>query len=251
MQGVRSCRSSWDTRIGTPRRISDARWPARWPRRNRSLRIRPTTPRCCWSRAATSRTISTRERRRRWMRWCSEHVRALDPDGLMDALEREPQHACGGGPMVAVLRAARALGATRARVLCYRDSGDVSGDKSSVVRYGRGGLVRILACSWTPNVKAASSGAALARSAGSWPACSGIERGGVFDDLFGAFVAIHRPRRAARLPWPNRRRRAARRSRAAPGAGRQPLRPRFQPVLPRRRLSGLEIEISFSRPSAR
>ena len=64
-----------------------------------------------------------------------EHVGALDPDGLMDALEREPQHACGGGPMVAVLHAARALGATRARVLCYRDSGDVSGDKSSVVGY--------------------------------------------------------------------------------------------------------------------
>jgi len=64
-----------------------------------------------------------------------EHVGAFEPDGLMDALEREPQHACGGGPMVAVLRAARALGATHARVLCYRDSGDVSGDKTSVVGY--------------------------------------------------------------------------------------------------------------------
>jgi MEMO1 family protein len=64
-----------------------------------------------------------------------EHVAALDPDALMHALEREPQHACGGGPMVAVLHAARTLGATHARVLCYRDSGDVSGDKSSVVGY--------------------------------------------------------------------------------------------------------------------
>ncbi|HEX5107936.1 MAG TPA: AmmeMemoRadiSam system protein B [Vicinamibacterales bacterium] len=64
-----------------------------------------------------------------------EHVSALDPDGLMRALEREPQHACGGGPMVAVLHAARALGSTHASVLCYRDSGDVSGDKSSVVGY--------------------------------------------------------------------------------------------------------------------
>ncbi len=63
------------------------------------------------------------------------HVEAFDPEGLMDALEREPTHACGGGPMVAVLRAARALGATRARVLRYADSGDVSGDKSSVVGY--------------------------------------------------------------------------------------------------------------------
>lgn len=64
-----------------------------------------------------------------------DRVNALDPEGLMDALEREPRHACGGGPMVAVLRAARQLGARNARVLDYGDSGDVTGDKSSVVGY--------------------------------------------------------------------------------------------------------------------
>ena len=63
------------------------------------------------------------------------HIESLDPEGLMTALEREPRHACGGGPMVAVLSAARALGASTSRVLCYADSGDVSGDKSSVVGY--------------------------------------------------------------------------------------------------------------------
>ncbi|MGH7336894.1 MAG: AmmeMemoRadiSam system protein B [Myxococcota bacterium] len=63
------------------------------------------------------------------------HLETFDAEGLMRALEREPGHACGGGPMVAVLRAARALGATRARVLRYADSGDVSGDKNSVVGY--------------------------------------------------------------------------------------------------------------------
>jgi len=63
------------------------------------------------------------------------HVEALDATGLMDALEREPRHACGGGPMVSVLHAASRLGARRARVLRYADSGDVSGDKSSVVGY--------------------------------------------------------------------------------------------------------------------
>ncbi len=63
------------------------------------------------------------------------HVEALDAGGLMDALEREPRHACGGGPMVSVMRAAALLGGTRARVLRYADSGDVSGDKSSVVGY--------------------------------------------------------------------------------------------------------------------
>jgi hypothetical protein len=63
------------------------------------------------------------------------HVDALDADGLMSALEGEPRHACGGGPMVSVMRAAAQLGATHAQILRYADSGDVSGDKSSVVGY--------------------------------------------------------------------------------------------------------------------
>jgi AmmeMemoRadiSam system protein B len=63
------------------------------------------------------------------------HVESLDADGLMRALEHEPRHACGGGPMVAVIDAARRLGAAQARLLQYADSGDVSGDKSSVVGY--------------------------------------------------------------------------------------------------------------------
>ena len=63
------------------------------------------------------------------------YVETLDAGGLMAALEREPRHACGGGPMVSVLHAAVRLGCTEARVLRYADSGDVSGDKSSVVGY--------------------------------------------------------------------------------------------------------------------
>ena len=65
----------------------------------------------------------------------TSRVEALDPAGLMAALEHEPRHACGGGPMVAVLHAARRLGARHSRVLRYADSGDVSGDKSQVVGY--------------------------------------------------------------------------------------------------------------------
>jgi AmmeMemoRadiSam system protein B len=64
-----------------------------------------------------------------------QHVESLDAGGLMEAIEREPRHACGGGPMVAVIDAARRLGATRSRLLQYADSGDVSGDKSAVVGY--------------------------------------------------------------------------------------------------------------------
>ena len=62
-------------------------------------------------------------------------VSRFDPDGLQAALDARPGHACGGGPTVAVMRAARLLGARDAMVLNYADSGDVSGDKSAVVGY--------------------------------------------------------------------------------------------------------------------
>ena len=63
-------------------------------------------------------------------------VEALRPDGLMDLLERSHEHACGGGPMVTVMKAARAAGARAARVLRYADSGDAGErDKSRVVGY--------------------------------------------------------------------------------------------------------------------
>src|SRR5262249_39289105 len=43
-------------------------------------------------------------------------VERFDPEALMDRLESFHGHACGGGPMVAVLKAARARGADRATV---------------------------------------------------------------------------------------------------------------------------------------
>jgi hypothetical protein len=62
-------------------------------------------------------------------------ISRFDTDGLQRALDARPEHACGGGPTVAIMRAAKALGATGALILRYADSGDVSGDKSSVVGY--------------------------------------------------------------------------------------------------------------------
>ncbi len=64
-----------------------------------------------------------------------QEVRRFDADGLMTLLEQFPQHACGGGPTVSVMRAAQQLGVRDARVLKYGDSGDVSGDKDAVVGY--------------------------------------------------------------------------------------------------------------------
>jgi len=64
-----------------------------------------------------------------------EAVDRFDPEAVERALARDPGHACGGGPIVSVMRAARALGAADARVLCYADSGAVSGDTTAVVGY--------------------------------------------------------------------------------------------------------------------
>ncbi len=62
-------------------------------------------------------------------------IDAFDADALGTALESQPEHACGGGPILSVMRAAQALGARQARVLCRQDSGDISGDRSAVVGY--------------------------------------------------------------------------------------------------------------------
>lgn len=63
-------------------------------------------------------------------------VERYDSESLMRRLESSHEHACGGGPMVAVMKAARALGADSATLLKYADSGDVAeADKSRVVGY--------------------------------------------------------------------------------------------------------------------
>jgi AmmeMemoRadiSam system protein B/AmmeMemoRadiSam system protein A len=63
------------------------------------------------------------------------HVGAFDPEGLHKALKGGGCEACGGGPVVAVMLAAQALGANQSEVLNYANSGDVTGDHSSVVGY--------------------------------------------------------------------------------------------------------------------
>ena len=64
-----------------------------------------------------------------------DRVAAFDPEGLNRRLASGDCEACGGGPMVAAMLAARHLGADAARVLHYANSGDVAGDKSRVVGY--------------------------------------------------------------------------------------------------------------------
>jgi MEMO1 family protein len=71
----------------------------------------------------------------------TEAVRSFDPEALLRQFEEYPEHergryvACGGGPAIAVMMAARALGASDARVLKYAHSGEISGDDDRVVGY--------------------------------------------------------------------------------------------------------------------
>jgi hypothetical protein len=64
-----------------------------------------------------------------------EKMLALDPRGLLMTVQRERISMCGVAPATAVLLAAKLLGASRAQLVKYETSGDVTGDNSSVVGY--------------------------------------------------------------------------------------------------------------------
>lgn len=64
-----------------------------------------------------------------------ERVRDYDPEGLARDLNSGKCEACGGGPMITAMLAARMLGADSAEILKYANSGDTSGDKTRVVGY--------------------------------------------------------------------------------------------------------------------
>jgi len=62
-------------------------------------------------------------------------VQALDAEGLFRTVLSESISMCGFLPATALLFAARAAGAGPAAVVARRDSGDETGDTSSVVGY--------------------------------------------------------------------------------------------------------------------
>jgi MEMO1 family protein len=69
-----------------------------------------------------------------------ERLLALDPHGLHDVCRREHITMCGVVPATVMLAAARELGARRAELVRYANSGDVNGDHRRVVGYA-GALV--------------------------------------------------------------------------------------------------------------
>jgi hypothetical protein len=70
------------------------------------------------------------------------HIERFDPEGLSRDLKSNRCEACGGGPMISIMLAARALGANQGKVLKYLNSGDVTGDRTRVVGYAAGAFYR-------------------------------------------------------------------------------------------------------------
>jgi hypothetical protein len=75
------------------------------------------------------------ERTRVKDRMAIEKILALDPAGLWETVQREQISMCGYGPATVMLTAARELGASRAELVKYATSGDISGDRDRVVGY--------------------------------------------------------------------------------------------------------------------
>jgi hypothetical protein len=64
-----------------------------------------------------------------------DRILELDPRGLFEVVTRQQISMCGFGPAIAMLTAAKRLGATRAQLIRYATSGDVSGERNMVVGY--------------------------------------------------------------------------------------------------------------------
>jgi MEMO1 family protein len=64
-----------------------------------------------------------------------DKILALDPAGLNEVVTHQNVSMCGYGPTIVMLTAAKRMGATAAELVKYATSGDVSGDRRTVVGY--------------------------------------------------------------------------------------------------------------------
>jgi len=62
-------------------------------------------------------------------------VEDMDEKRFYSIIETQNVTACGYGPIAAVITVAKGLGSKKAKLLCYKNSGDITGDYSSVVGY--------------------------------------------------------------------------------------------------------------------
>ena len=64
-----------------------------------------------------------------------EHINNFDEDRLEKDLQVGLCEMCGGGPVITMMKTCRNLGANKSKVLIYRNSGDVTGERDQVVGY--------------------------------------------------------------------------------------------------------------------
>lgn len=98
-----------------------------------AMRTRPNLPLLVASSDMTH--YESAEAARRKDHLALQHVLDLDPEGLFRTVRDQRISMCGVLPTVVMLRAALALGATRAELVAYANSGDVTGDQRQVVGY--------------------------------------------------------------------------------------------------------------------
>jgi AmmeMemoRadiSam system protein B len=63
------------------------------------------------------------------------NIKQFNEDQLFNDLQAGHCEMCGGGPVVTMMKASKLLGANKVQYLIYRNSGDVTGDRSEVVGY--------------------------------------------------------------------------------------------------------------------
>lgn len=63
------------------------------------------------------------------------NINSFQPDQLYEDIMDRRCEMCGYGPAIVTLKAAKEMGASQAEVLLYRNSSDMTGDKSRVVGY--------------------------------------------------------------------------------------------------------------------
>jgi MEMO1 family protein len=68
-------------------------------------------------------------------RMAIDRILALDSEGLFEVIHRNNVSMCGFGPTIAVIEASRRLGARNARLIKHTHSGEITGEKESVVGY--------------------------------------------------------------------------------------------------------------------
>ena len=66
---------------------------------------------------------------------CVAIIENYDSQKLLQQLESGKVEACGGAPIVTMLKATKRMGADKIKILMYANSGDTYGDRSSVVGY--------------------------------------------------------------------------------------------------------------------